>query len=61
MTPSLQHTTLNATLQGLEDSRYSEPVTHYRGIKYGTIPKRFAAPLPVETLGDDVVYCTTFG
>ena len=61
MSPQLHHETLDATLQGIEDDRHGDPVTHYRGLKYGKIPKRFAAPLPADTLQDGIVDCATFG
>ncbi|KAK2729417.1 cytochrome p450 [Colletotrichum kahawae] len=50
------HSSLGVTLVGIERPL----VAHFRGIPYGRIPSRFAAPEPVESLPQELD-CTHFG
>ena len=56
MSSLLEHSTLHSTLQGVE----SPTVTQFRGIRYGHIPKRFAA---AESIKDYPARldCTQYG
>lgn len=60
--------TLRANFKGIVISRvvYSdEPlekrIIQHRGIKFGTIPARFAKALPKDDWGGQIVDCTEFG
>ncbi|KAG5758673.1 hypothetical protein H9Q72_013190 [Fusarium xylarioides] len=56
MTATISHESLNATLTGLRTS----DVIQFRGIPYGRIPRRFAAPEKLERY-PRFLDCTNFG
>ena len=41
------YTNPNANVEGVVDERYGGDVIHYRGLKYGSIEKRFDSPRAV--------------
>lgn len=56
MSVSLEHSSLRSTLEGVR----SPGVTQFRGIPYGRIPRRFAAPEAIETYPAQLD-CTKYG
>lgn len=63
MTTPLHHPTLNGTLLGLTVSPPSSPspITHFRGLKYASIPARFSRAVPIDDLAGATVDCSQFG
>ena len=57
-THTISHPTLNSTLTGLYVADGN--IIQYRGIKYGTVPERFARPVPVTEYAPQMD-CTVFG
>ncbi|KAK7511663.1 carboxylesterase [Phyllosticta citriasiana] len=53
----LRHGTLNATLFGL----VTGSTLHFRGIRYGYVPARFARPFPVDDWHGRDMNCTQYG
>lgn len=51
--------TLHTKLRGL--LLHNGSVAQYKGIQYATVAARFAPPVPVDSLADDVVDCTRHG
>ncbi|KAK8166755.1 carboxylesterase [Phyllosticta citrichinensis] len=54
---ALRHGTLNATLFGLVNGS----TLHFRGIRYGYVPARFARPFPVDDWHGRELNCTQYG
>ena len=62
MAPQIEHRTLRGKLEGVEvESHSGISVTHFRGIQYGRIPRRFAKPEMVDDWENQAVDCTKFG
>ncbi|KAH8171318.1 carboxylesterase family protein [Sarocladium implicatum] len=55
VSPILQTTV--GTVHGVSDTRFGSPVYHFRGIPYGSVPKRFAKPEPTDFDGDGDATC----
>jgi carboxylesterase type B len=56
MTATLKHQSLGTELRGIENGG----VTHFRGIPYAHIPRRFAAAEKINEYPQDLD-CTAFG
>lgn len=59
-TTTIKHSTLNATLHGVL-RRGGADVLQFRGIKYGHVPARFAAPIAVDDWAGANVDCKEYG
>lgn len=56
-----EHTGANAI--GVLDNRFDQksPIVHFRGIKYASIARRFAAPTPIARNKDTKLHATEYG
>lgn len=62
ITCNLMHSSLRAALTGEEViSEDGIKVIHFRGIQYGTIPRRFAKATPKNDWHGEKLDCTHFG
>jgi carboxylesterase type B len=62
MVPTIAHLSLNANLKGTEvGSDQTTAVHHYRGIRYATIPQRFAKAEPIDDWHGAELDCSRFG
>jgi hypothetical protein len=56
-----KHTSPTANATGVLDTRFPSPLVHYRGIQYGRIAQRFAAPALVDRDVSQHLTATEFG
>lgn len=61
MSPTLRHPSLNATLRGSQANIDGVDIVVYKGIKFGTIPERFAASQIVDDWQGKAIDCTKYG
>jgi len=61
MTTTLQHASLRTTLQGIQSTYDDVLLSHFRGIPYGQIPKRYGAAVIHDSWDDGELDCTSFG
>ncbi|KAH7155957.1 Alpha/Beta hydrolase protein [Dactylonectria macrodidyma] len=61
MAKPIEYVTLDATLYGVADDRFTTPVWHFRNLPYATISERFETPKPVKNFQTKSIDATAFG